>query len=284
MTSAATGSAHHSPRAAFKARPARVVAERYQQANVWWLSAMSARLPSALPVSSFARDGILARLRLPAARVFVAGEAPDPVFRRLPDAQASPHLLSFGIPFDAPLVVYAGGFSPHKNVDLLVDAFAAVRRTHPRCRLVLVGELESEVFHSALATIRARVAALGADSGVTFTGYLPDADLAALLNLAEVLVLPSMMEGFGLPAVEAAACGCPVIATAASPLPALLGDAARFVRPGDSEDLRRALHEVLASPALRQRMRERGLAAAARLSWDDAAARVAAIVAEVVAS
>jgi glycosyltransferase involved in cell wall biosynthesis len=235
-----------------------------------------------IAVSEFARAGILTRLGLPGERVHVAGEAPDPVFRRLADARPTSRLLACGVPADAPLLVYVGGFSPHKNVDLLVAAFAAILATHPECRLVLAGELESEVFHSALATVRERVAACGVSDRVCFTDYLPDDDLAVLLNLATVLVLPSMMEGFGLPAVEAAACGCPVIATAASPLPALLGDAAEYVRPGDAGDLRRALLAVLGSPRRRAAMRAGGLAAAARLSWDEAAARVAAVIAETV--
>ena len=89
-----------------------------------------------------------------------------------------------------------------------------------------------------------------------------------LLNLSTVLVLPSFIEGFGLPAVEAAACGCPVIATSASPLPTLLGDAAVFFDPNEPEALTQSLHRVISSEERQKKMRKDGLAAAvAHLAW-----------------
>jgi len=84
-------------------------------------------------------------------------------------------------------------------------------------------------------------------------------------------VLPSLMEGFGLPAVEAAACGCPVIATTSSPLPTLLGGGGLYIDPNKPEELEGALNRLLKSESLRQQMREAGLAAARKLTWDAAA-------------
>jgi glycosyltransferase involved in cell wall biosynthesis len=107
---------------------------------------------------------------------------------------------------------------------------------------------------------------------------LPDVELVVLLNRATVLVLPSLLEGFGLPAIEAAACGCPVIATMASPLPELLGAGGRFVDPMDQAALEHALGEVLESPDVRRQMRAAGLAAAQRLSWDAAAQQMLAVL------
>jgi glycosyltransferase involved in cell wall biosynthesis len=92
-----------------------------------------------------------------------------------------------------------------------------------------------------------------------------------------------LLEGFGLPAIEAAACGCPVLATTASPLPTLLGDGGRFVDPLDSAGWERALIEVLHSEELRQRMRDAGLAAARRLTWDLAAQQLQTVLRKVVA-
>jgi glycosyltransferase involved in cell wall biosynthesis len=89
------------------------------------------------------------------------------------------------------------------------------------------------------------------------------------------------MEGFGLPAVEAAACGCPVIATKASPLPGLLGEAARYIEPTDVQDLQRNLQQVLSSDALRQKMRSVGLVAARRLTWDAAAQQMIQLMQQV---
>ena len=102
-------------------------------------------------------------------------------------------------------------------------------------------------------------------------------ELALLLNRAAVLALPSLLEGFGLPAVEAAACGCPVIATTASPLPDLLGDGGVFLDPADHAGWARELIAVLRSPERRTAMRTAGLAAAGRLTWDAAARQMLAV-------
>src|SRR5262249_52826719 len=150
-------------------------------------------------------------------------------------------------------------------------------------RLVMAGEYEKEVFHSYFGTIKGQIDRLGLAGRVIFTGYLHDEDLVALYNHATVLTLPSLLEGFGLPAVEAAACGCPVLATTASPLPELLGAGGRFIAPMDHVGWERELTAVLRSPELRQRMREAGLAAARQLSWDHAARQLMAALRKVVA-
>jgi glycosyltransferase involved in cell wall biosynthesis len=97
-----------------------------------------------------------------------------------------------------------------------------------------------------------------------------------------MLALPSLLEGFGLPAIEAAACGCPVIATKESPLPALLGDGGLYIDPAKPADLELALTRVLESATLRQHMRAAGLAAAGRLTWDAAARRMIDVMQQVV--
>jgi glycosyltransferase involved in cell wall biosynthesis len=147
----------------------------------------------------------------------------------------------------------------------------------------MVGEYENEVFHSYFGTIRKQVETAGLSDRVIFTGYLPDDELVILLNLSTALVLPSLLEGFGLPAIEAAACGCPVIATTASPLPSLLGAAALFIDPDKQEELEAALNRVLSSAELRRRMREVGLAASRQLTWDAAARQMINVMQKVVA-
>jgi glycosyltransferase involved in cell wall biosynthesis len=121
------------------------------------------------------------------------------------------------------------------------------------------------------------VEALGLSNRVVFAGFLEDGDVVALLNLATVLLLPSLMEGFGLPAVEAAACGCPVIATKASPLEGLLGDGGVYIEPVERE-IARALERVLSSEDMRLRMSEEALRAARRLTWDRAARQLMEVI------
>jgi len=230
-------------------------------------------------VSEYSRRGLVEHFHMQPGRVHVVGEASDPVFRVLADPRPTPRLEELGLN-EGRLLVYVGGFSPHKNLETLVSVFAAVavQKDLRDVRLVLVGEYEKEVFHSYHAAIRRQVEALGLGSRVVFAGFLPDEELVVLLNRATALALPSLLEGFGLPAVEAAACGCPVVATTASPLPDLLGSGGLFVDPEDRAGWERALLDVLRSESLRHRLRADGLAAARRLTWDTAARQLLTIL------
>jgi glycosyltransferase involved in cell wall biosynthesis len=234
-------------------------------------------------VSDYSRRQLMEYFRLPADRVAVVGEASDPVFRRLERLEPSPRLESLGLAGPGRMVMYVGGFGPHKNLDRLVRVFAGLcrRPEFDDVRLIMVGEFAREVFHSHVGAIRDRVAGLGIDDRVVFTGYLLDEDLVGLLNRATVLALPSLMEGFGLPAIEAAACGCPVVATINSPLPELLGEGGLYIDPGADEPLDEALRQVLSSEGLRARMRHAGLAAAGQLTWEAAAGQLRDIIREV---
>ena len=237
-----------------------------------------------ITVSDYSRAGIVRHFGADPSRVFVVGEASDPVFRVLPDPRPTPKLESLGVERGRRFVCYVGGFSPHKNLEALVRAFAGLadRPEFADVSLVMVGEYAKEVFHSYYDVVSALVDQLGIRDRVIFTGFLPDAELVALLNLASVLALPSLMEGFGLPAIEAAACGCPVIATNASPLAALLGAGGVFIEPSQ-EALRGALELVLGSAALRERMGKAGVDAARRLTWDAAAAQMMDVIEKVAA-
>jgi glycosyltransferase involved in cell wall biosynthesis len=228
-------------------------------------------------VSEYSRRKIVERFQIPAEKLLVVGEAADPVFRRIPEVRLTPALEAAGIRPGKRLVVYVGGFSPHKNLLALVEAFTRVSGRFEDAMLVMVGEYKKEVFHSYYGTIAARIRALGISHRVVFTGYLADDDLAVLLNISAVLALPSLMEGFGLPAVEAAACGCPVAATTESPLPELLAGGGIFFDPrGDG--IEAALMEMLGSDATRRRMGDAAADAASRLTWDAAARQMLQVI------
>jgi glycosyltransferase involved in cell wall biosynthesis len=235
-------------------------------------------------VSDYSRQGILKHFKTAPERVFVVGEASDPGFCVIEDPEPSPHLRSLGLGGKGRSIVYVGGFGPHKNLQALVGAVA--RFCHkPQfldVRLVMVGEYKNEVFYSYFGTIKEQVERASLTERVIFTGYLPDDELVTLLNISTVLVLPSLLEGFGLPAIEAAACGCPVIATHESPLPTLLGNGGIYIDPAKPEDLELALTRVLESAILRQQMRAAGLAAARRLTWDAAAHQMIKVIQQVV--
>jgi glycosyltransferase involved in cell wall biosynthesis len=232
-----------------------------------------------ITVSEYSRAGILQRFRVNPRNLFVVGEAADPVFRRLDHPVPGPNLLRLGIDGSRRMALYVGGFSPHKNLEALITAFSriAARKEFSDLQLVMVGDTTGDAFLTCVGALKARIDALGLSERVIFTGYLDDEDVVVLMNMASVLALPSLMEGFGLPAVEAAACGCPIVATRESPLEGLLGEAGIYVGP-DEAGIEEAMVRVLSSEELQAHMRERGLAAARGLTWPAAARQMMDVI------
>jgi glycosyltransferase involved in cell wall biosynthesis len=162
--------------------------------------------------------------------------------------------------------LYLGSNKPHKNLVRLIDAWADACRRAPDCTLVIAGHWDARY-----PEVKARTAARGLEDRVHFTGPVAESDLPALYSGAECFVFPSLYEGFGLPVQEAMACSCPVVCANTSSLPEVAGDAARLVDPTDTEALAAALSEVLADTDLREAMRRRSLAQAARFTWEETA-------------
>jgi glycosyltransferase involved in cell wall biosynthesis len=127
------------------------------------------------------------------------------------------------------------------------------------------------------ADIEQRVERLGVADAVRFTGYVPVADLPALYGLAEIFVYPSLYEGFGLPVLEAMACGAPVITSNVSSLPEVAGEAGVLISPTDTEALAAAIRSLLDDSGRRAGLRAAGLARAASFSWERAARETLAV-------
>ena len=161
-----------------------------------------------------------------------------------------------------------GGLSPHKNLPRLIEAFAqgAARDV----RLVLVGDI-GDVFHTHVPALREAVARFGLGDRALFTGFVPDADLAHLYRRAYALAQPSLMEGFGLPPVEAMACGTPVLSSTAGSLPEVIGDAGLFFDPTDVGAIARTIRNLLNHPAERNRLAALALDRSRRFTWTSAA-------------
>jgi glycosyltransferase involved in cell wall biosynthesis len=224
-----------------------------------------------LTVSEYARTEIVRHLGIDPREIQVTLEGVSAAYRPSSNAAAIREAATrVGVPAGARWLMYVGGFNPHKRVDLLVRAHAAVAgrqsRTSPPLALVLAGPQE-EGFHQDLAGIRTAIEEGGTRDLVRWAGYLEDGVLRLLHSGAVALVLPSESEGFGLPAVEAASCGAPVIATAASPLPQILEGGGIFVPPGDQVSLEQAIERLLRDEDERQAMGRRALERARRLSW-----------------
>jgi glycosyltransferase involved in cell wall biosynthesis len=164
-----------------------------------------------------------------------------------------------------PYFLYLGTLQPRKNLERLIDAFARAAGSGALGEAELViggrrGWLSEQ--------IERRAGALGLSGRVRLAGYLPDADLPALLSGALAFAFPSLYEGFGLPVLEAMACGAPVLTSATSSLPEVAGDAALLVDPHDEAAIAAGLARLAADAGLRAELRERGLAHAARFTWE----------------
>lgn len=238
-----------------------------------------------LTVSDFASSELQSVLRVPAARIRVAVEAPATAYRPSEPFEAAAAAARIGLPEDARWLIYVGGFNPHKRVDRIVRAHARLVRERPDdpVHLLLVGTTSGDVFHGEVDHIRSTIAELGTGDLVHWPGFVADEELRHLHSGALALLLPSESEGFGLPAVEAAACGTPVIATTASPLPQLLQGGGIFIPPGDEDALTAAMLSLAGDDDLRRTMGAQARACAARLSWDGSARSALGALREVVA-
>lgn len=220
-------------------------------------------------VSEVSRRELLSWFRLPERKVSLMTEGPDAVFRPVPDGATSAETLRrYGVEPGTRYLLYVGGLSPHKNLLRLIEAFAQCNADD--VALVLVGDT-GDVFHTHVPVLREAVARLGLVDRVIFTGFVPDDDLVYLYSRAFALVQPSLMEGFGLPPVEAMACGTPVLASTAGSLPEVIGEAGAFFDPLDVPGMATTLNEILATPAKREVLARAALARSARFTWAEAA-------------
>ncbi len=169
-----------------------------------------------------------------------------------------------------PYILSVGAPQPRKNLGRLVEAFARLHARHPAWRLVIAGP--SPWRHDA---VRERIDALSVRDAVTALGYVPDEELPAIYSAAGLFVFPSLLEGFGLPVLEAMACGVPVVASNAASLPEVAGDAALLVEPTDTDALSAAMERVIADPVLAASLRQRGRERAVTFSWARAEKTVA---------
>lgn len=241
---------------------------RFWTAKVWLARQQASRI---LTVSEHARGQLVSYFGTPEERIDVVEDAPDPIFRVLDDAERDEAVLARQglVPGDRYLV-YLGGINPHKNLVALVRSLAAVRAEpgFEDLQLRLVGDIEKEAFTPGVGSLREAIAELGLEDAARFTGFLSDEDVVQLFNQATALVLPSFAEGYGLPAVEGASCGLPVIATSNSPLPQLLEGGGRFIDPHRPEELTAALLDLLGDEDRRRQAADVALERARRLSWE----------------
>lgn len=173
-------------------------------------------------------------------------------------------------------LLYVGNLLPHKNLQQLLRAFEPISKTFS-CQLVLAGRKDLRYYPA----LEAETKVLGLEGRVVFLDYVSPGDLPGLYAGAEAFVFPSLYEGFGLPILEAMACGTPVISSHTSSLPEVAGNAALLIDPFDHAALAGAMEAVLGNPGMREEMRRKGIDQAKRFSWGGTARRILEILREV---
>jgi glycosyltransferase involved in cell wall biosynthesis len=243
-------------------------------------SLMQISIPKAsavMAVSGHTARLLSARLHIPPERIVVIPAGVDERFR--PSSPAALQAIATRYRLTVPYIIYVGSINPRKNVDRLIRAFAHARRAHdlPH-QLLLVGEFGWQYDH-VLAAIRK--AALG--DTIRVLGHVPAEDVPALISGAVCLAYPSLEEGFGLPVIEAMACGTPVLTSAASSLKEVARNAALLVDPTSEDAIAQALIRLIHDQALRDSLHAAGLARARDFEWKQVAAATIQVYRQVAA-
>jgi glycosyltransferase involved in cell wall biosynthesis len=242
--------------------------DHHKPLNRWYLNLTvplyCQRATHVIAVSERTRRDLTAAYGVPPEKVTVIYEAAAPRFRVQPLEAVAAVRARYGLPDR--YLLFVGTIEPRKNLSRLLAAFETIHAAGLSDGLVIVGKrgwLYGDFF--------ARLEQSPAHDAILFPGYVPDEDLPAVYAGAQGLVFPSLYEGFGLPVLEAMACGTPVVASNASSIPEVGGNAALYFDPMDVEAMVEAVRRLLCDTELWDNMRMRGLTRAADFSWEVAA-------------
>jgi glycosyltransferase involved in cell wall biosynthesis len=235
--------------------------------------AYARRMDRIVTVSETSASFIAEHFRVPRERISVCYNGLGPAYRILDGADISAP-GRYGV--EGPFVLHVSRFSERKNPWTLLEAFSRLKANYDRPLSFVCaggGWNDEEVLD--------RVRELGLAESFVAPGFVPEDDIVELMNAASVFVFPSLAEGFGMPNVEAMACGCPVVTTPAFAVREIVGDAAVVVEdPRDPVKLSEAIHRVLSDEGLRSSLVERGLARLPLFSWTDSAKKLLAVYEE----
>jgi len=254
--------------------------ETHMPLNRWFLTLMMPRFLQAadavIAVSECTKRDAIRLYGVDESKIRVIYEGVNPRFRLATPEAISAVRQNHNLPEH--FILSVGTIEPRKNLNTLLAAYRALRHRGAEFKLVIVGK-KGWLYQGFFRMLHE----LGLEDEVIFPGFVPDDDLPALYSAADLFVFPSLYEGFGLPLLEAMACGTPVVTSDVSSLPEIVGDAAITVDPHNAEELAEAILRILEDPVLRARLQNKGLARAKIFSWEDTAKRTLEIYEEVFA-
>jgi len=236
----------------------------------YWLPRVLPKTDAVITISEASRLDILHYLKVNPSKVHIVPRWVHAALKPSSEAEVAALKARYRLP--ERYMLFLGSVEKRKNLHGLLGAYARLQHTGAYIPLVITGLKPRK--YPALAQMLQQ---LNEPASVIFTGYVPDEDLPAIYCGADLFVFPSLYEGFGLPPLEAMACGTPVVCSNTSSLPEVVGDAAITVDPYDVEALADAMHRVLSDAALREELRAKGLARAKMFTWEKAARETLAV-------
>lgn len=223
------------------------------------------RADGVLTISEFSRRGILERFGLPGDKVLTTPLGLSPAFQ-IPSDPERERALRREMDLDGPFLLFVGATEPRKNLPRLIEAMGILRDRGRTAPLVIAGRPGGDQ-----GRVRAAIREAGLESLVRLAGYRSDGDIRALYAAATALVFPSLAEGFGLPLLEAMACGLPAAVSGVSALPEVAGGAALTFDPSDAAAIADAAASLLDDEILRQSLRVKGFRRAQAFAWSETA-------------
>lgn len=215
-----------------------------------------------ITVSDFSKSDIINTFNFPKEKVFVTSLAPEDIYKPL-NKEFSKSIIKDNYSIEGDFILYIGGFSPRKNIIGLIEAFSKLTKCYKsNINLVIAGKRGS-----SYETYKNRARELNVSDMVIFPGFISLEHLPYLYNAAELFVYPSFYEGFGLPPVEAMACGVPVIAANTTSLPEIIGESAVLIDPNNINEIFSSMQEVLEDNELREKLILSGLVRVSQLNW-----------------
>jgi len=227
-------------------------------ARLYWNFFMKRGIQKAervIAISQNTKADLMRYLHIPEEKIRVIPRYPDRRFNEFAEEGGSAHRAREKYRLPDRYILYVGTLEPRKNLARLIKAYAQARRDSSIIQSLVIAGKKGWLYDSIFEMVRA----LQIENEVIFTGFVDDEDLPALYSQADFFVYPSLYEGFGLPPLEAMACGTPVLASNTSSLPEVIGDAGILVNPNSVDEIAQGILRVLRGENLRQELREKGL-------------------------